>query len=181
MPMDPMGGAMPPGGAAPPMGMDPMGGMMPPAGAPMGMPPMPAGAPPPTGPPPIAGPLDSIGEIVYDSNLDKYIAENSNEDDQELALSIWTDYGGNPDGTAAPEKKGRRTEDDASRPIEAVMQEIKDTSDRKWERLEEGKTIDTITSFEELVSIMKSMIFGTVKRYSTPPAPPPGAGGAPPM
>lgn len=182
MPGDPMGGMPPPGmdpmggmGTAPP-GMDPMGGMPPPMGAaPMGMPPAPA----PTGPPPIAGPIDSIGEIVYDANLDKYIAEHTDEDENELALSIWLGYGGNEDGTCDPKKVGRRDESDADRPPEAVQQEIKDTDDRKWERLEEGKTIADITSLDEVVAIMKTMVFGTVKRYSTPPPPPPGA--APPM
>ena len=176
-PMDPMGGGMPPmppGGGMPP----PPGGEMPPMGAaPMGMPP---GPPPPTGPPPIAGPIDSIGEIVYDANLDKYIAEHTDEDENEIALSIWEDYGGNQDGTVDPDKKGRRSDADANRPPEAVQQEIKDTADRKWERLEDGKTVADITSLEELIGIMKTMIFGTVKKYSTPPAPPPGAG-APPM
>ena len=153
------------------MGMPPMGGM--PAGAPMG------GPPAPTGPPPIAGPLDSIGEIVYDSNVDKYIAENTNEDEGEIALSIWEDYGGNPDGTADPHKIGKRTKKDTNRPPDVVAKEVLDTDERKWERLENGKNISEITSLEELSSIMKSMIFSTVKKYSTPPPPPPGA--APPM
>jgi len=178
--------AGPPMGGMPPMG-DPMGGM-PPMGDPMGggMPPMggaPPGPPPPPPRPAIPGPLKSVGEILYDFNIEEYIALHPDKDDEEIAADVWEAYGGMPNGVADLNKVGQRTSKDAQRPPEDVDADNKNTEDTKWVRLLAGDNISDTTSIDEIIGLMKSMTYGTIKKFRTPPAPPGGGMGMgmPPM
>lgn len=166
---DPMGGA-------PPMGPDPMGGM---GGPPMGGPPGAPGAPGEAEKPSIAGPLSSIGEILYDFDIEKFIAMHPAKTQEELAEDVWEAYGGNSDDTVDADKVGERSEKDSQRPPEEVTKEVENTEETKWKRLPIGKTIADITSVAEIKSLMNSLIFGTIKMFKTPAAPP--GGGMPPL
>ncbi len=140
-PMDPaIGGGMPP--------MDPSMGGMPPA--PMGA--MPMGAPPmggdPAMDPPIPGPLESIGEIIYDFDLDKFIAAHGDQEEDELAKAVWEAYGGLPNGKADPSKTGSRDQNSSQRDPSIVAQEVQSTMNQKWMRLPRGKTIADVTSLD---------------------------------
>ena len=173
----PMGGP-PMGGAMPPMG-DPMGGMPPMGGVPMGAPGAPPGAPPPPRPA-IPGPLKSVGEILYDFNVEEYIALHPDKDDEDTAADVWEAYGGQPNGMADPTKVGQRTEEDAQRPPEQVDADNKITDDTKWVRLLADKNIGDITSIDEIIGLMKSLTYGTIKKFKAP-APPVGGMGMPPL
>lgn len=168
--MDPMGGM-------PPMGGDPMGGMPPPPGAP------PPGGPQPPDRQPIVGPLDSIGKVLYDCNIEKEIAANPNRSEEEIAEMVWTQYGGSEDGGVVKGKVGQRDESDAEKTPDQVAEDNKKSEDQKWVRLPRGKNIADITSLEELTGMMKDLTYGTMKKFKAPAAPPGGApgGGMPPM
>jgi len=172
-PGPPMGGGMPPMG-------DLMGGMPPMGGAPMGAPGAPPGAPPPPPRPAIPGPLKSVGEILYDFNVEEYIALHPDKDDEGTAADVWEAYGGQSNGMADPTKVGQRTVEDAQRPPEQVDADNKITDDTKWVRLLDGKNIGDITSIDEIIGLMKSLTYGTIKKFKAP-APPAGGMGMPPM
>lgn len=148
-----------------------------------GMPPM--GGPPPEdagGKPPISGPLDSIGKILYDYDVEKEIASNPNRSEEELATAIWTEYGGSEDGGVIEGQIGTRDDSDEEKDPEQAKQDNLDTDDRKWVRLPRGKNISDITSIEELRGMMKDLVYGTIKKFKAPAAPPGGAPpGMPPM
>jgi len=155
----------------PPMG----GGMM---GAPLGD--APGGAPPPERPQ-ISGPLASVGEILYDFNAEEYIVLHPNKDEESIAQDIWEAYGGNPDGSVDKNKTGERKEKDAQNPPEVAQKEREETEEKKWERLPVGKIISDITAFEELIGLIKSLTYGTIKKYKAPSAPVGGGMGLPGM
>jgi len=170
-PMDPsmMGGAPPMDpsmmGGAPPMGAAPMGGV--PPGPP----------PPPPGKEPLLGPLKGVGDILRDAGIENLIASNPDADDEKLSIKVWTQYGGKPNGEIDPRKTGERM---SGQPSEMPDAELEETDSKRWERLPKGKTIGDITSLGEIAEMMKPIIFGAVKKLSTPP-PPPGGGMPPPM
>lgn len=167
----------------PPMGGDPMGGMGDPMGGmgdPMGgMGAPPGGAPPGTDRPSISGPLKSIGEILYDFNAEEYIALHPTENDDKIAVSIWEAYGGNADGSVDVGKIGERKEKDEQKLPEESQKELEDTEERKWERLPSGKNIGDVTSLDEIMGLVSSLAYGTIKKFRNPPAP--AGGGMPPM
>ena len=184
MPPMPMG-APPPGVGGPPM--PPMGG---------GPPPMAA----PTGPPPrqeISAPLDSIGKILYDADVNSLIDNHPDMDANEIALKVWQDYGGDENGIRVDgEKVGKRDAHSAKLPPEESEKEFDATEDRKWERLPEGKTIaDFVKDLGELSNMMEGTVMGQIKNMAKqnaggpggggpggggPGGPPPGGGGPPP-
>lgn len=161
----------------PPMGGDLMGGL--------GAPPGPPGAPgdPATSErPEISGPLKSIGEILYDFNTEEYIALHPDQDEKEIAMQIWEDYGGDSKGIDGdPNKTGERTEKDIQKTPEEAKKERLETEDKKWERLEIGKNISNFTNLGELVGLMESMIFGMIKKYKAPAGGGGGGMGMPPL
>ena len=123
----------------------------------------------------IKGPIESVGAILHDFDIENYIARNPEKDESEIAAEIWEAYGGDWDGSVPRDKKGRRTEEDNQRTIEEVKQERSENEDKKWERLKDGLDIGEITSLEELVGLVKSLIYGTIQKYKNKPEE--GAGG----
>ena len=172
LPMDPSMMGAPPMGA-PPMGAPPMGA------APMGAPPMGGPMPPPPGKEPLTGPLKGVGDILRDAGIEELVAANPNATDEELADKVWAQYGGDADGGVDPKKVGERAPQEEPPAPEETEAELKDTVQERWKRLPMGKTIGDIMSLGELQEMMKPVIFGAVKKLSTPPAPP--GGGMPPM
>lgn len=158
----------------PPLGGDPMGGLGAPPGGEMG----PPGDPTTSERPEISGPLKSIGEVLYDFNTEEYIALHPDKTEEEIAMQIWEDYGGSPNGIDGdPNKTGNRTEKDLQKSPEETKKERLETEDSKWERLEKGKNISDFTSLGELSGLMESMVFGMIKKYKAPAGGAPGGGG----
>jgi hypothetical protein len=142
------------------------------------------GGPPPAGPstverPKIAGPLKSVGEILYDFNIEEYIALHPDQSEEDMSEEVWQEYGGDSNENIKSDKEGERDEESATRTPEEINSEIERTEESKWERLPIGKTIDDITSLEEVIGLMKSLTYGTVKKFKSPAAP--AGGGMPPM
>lgn len=168
--------AAPPAGGMPPVPPPPMGGMPPP---PMGMP----GMPPPPGAPPsgprqeLVGPLDSVSKILYDYDIGTVVDGNAARDAEELALEVWKAYGGTELGDDVESKTGNRTPESAKAKPEKQEAERKATEDSRWQRLPHGKTIEDITTLDELSEILSGLVFGSVKAKSPAAAPP---GGMPP-
>jgi len=142
------------------------------------------GATPPAEPatterPKIAGPLKSVGEILYDFNIEEYIALHPDQSEEDMSEKVWEEYGGNHNENIKSDKEGERDEKSQNRTPEEVNSEIEKTYDSKWKRLPIGKTIDDITSLDEIVGLMKSLTYGTVKKFKSPAAP--AGGGMPPL
>lgn len=178
----------PPMAPAPaPPAMDPMaglGGGMPPMPPSMGMPtdPMAAAAPAPMPPPPpgerqeIIGPISSPSQMFYDMDLARYIQNNLQLDADALAAKVWEAYGGKPNGQADASKVGARTDSFTDHTPEQAQSEREATENSKWKRLEAGKTIADIVSYDDLGKIVSGLIFGVIQKVITQSMAP--AGGA---
>lgn len=174
----PMGGPPPMPGEAPMPGAPPMGGPPPMGG---GLPPMPGMPPPPgaDGAAPnmpkekIGSPLSTVFEILYDADVMKDI-QGAGKTKDEIANDIWTTYGGTETGGTDPSKVGARNPENKEISPEDEEHEQKSTEKHRWRRLPLGKTIDEITSLEEL----NDSIGGIMSGLKKPPAPP--GGGMPP-
>ena len=183
--------ADPAAAAAPAPAPDPMAGGAPPMDMGMGaMPPMP-GAPAPAGG---AGgatdnttaqgvpyPLENLGMILKDAELQKKLSEilssSSNvgsTSEEEIANVIFQMYGGNKLGGIDNWKKGERQ-------LEKQVddKEIEATKDTRWKRLPEGKTLDTLeipVTLDNIMQAVKAISFGISKAKSKEA--PAGGGGA---
>lgn len=140
------------------------------------------GAPPPGGPPPperppIPGPLDSVGKLLYDFDIEKEIATNPNRSEEDLATKVWVEYGGSEDGGVIEGNIGQRDESDSRKDPQQASEENEKTQSSKWLRLPRGKHVSDVTSLEELTGMMKDLMYGTIKKFKAPAAPP---GGGPP-
>lgn len=173
----------------PPPDMGDMGMDVPPA--PLGMPPM---APPPLGAPPtmptaapgaptdpnreeIGSPLDTLGKVLYDVDAPTLIMQMTGTSPEDVALHIWTLYGGDEKGGVDKTKMGARTmRSDVDPDVE--KKEQKATEDSRWKRLPKGKFISDITTLDELVSTISGLVMNTVKNESKKGQ---GPGGMPPM
>ena len=173
--------------APPPMPpADPMAGLgMPPAAPmapPMGMPtdPMAAAAPAPMPPPApgerqeIIGPISSPSQMFYDMDLARYIQNNLQLDADALAKKVWEAYGGKPNGQTDTTKMGARTDNFTDHTPEQAKAEREATENSKWKRLEAGKTISDIVSYEDLGKIVSGLIFGVIQKVITQSMAPPG-------
>lgn len=169
--------AAPPAGAPPMMPPPPMGGMPPPPmGGMPGMPPTPGAAP--SGPrQELTGPLDSVSKILYDYDIGTVVDGNAARDAEELALEVWKAYGGTEMGDDVESKTGNRTPESSKSSPEKQESERKATEDSKWQRLPHGKTIEDITTLDELSEILSGLVLGSVKAKAPAAAPP---GGMPP-
>jgi hypothetical protein len=179
-PMPPPAGGM--GMPPPPMG----GGMMPPS--PMGgMPPMgmsPAPTQPMSSPPDrmeITSGLESLGKILYDSDVTELIENHVGDSIDDISQKVWEMYGGDEIEKADESKIGTRGEEPLQPPASDI--ERKRTDSSRWERLPKGKIITDITSYDELQKVMTGLAMGTVKKTVQETAAAGGAGGgmAPPM
>lgn len=168
-PMD-MGAAPAPDmGAAPPMDM----------GGGMGMPPMP-GAPAPAGPggpvdttsaQGVPYPLENLGMILKDAELQKKLSEmlsssaNVNTtSEEEIANIIWQMYGGNKLGGVDASKIGERIPEK-----EVDDKEVKATDKSRWKRLPSGKTLSTLEipiTLKNVEDAVKAISFGISKAKS---------------
>lgn len=160
-------------GGAPPMDMG--GGM----GGGLGAPPMPGG---PAGSPAggatdttsvqgVPYPLENLGMILKDAELQKKLSEilssTSNvgsTSEEEIANYIWKMYGGNKLGGVDDWKKGERKPDE-----QASDEEMKATRDERWKRLPEGKTLETLeipVTLDNIMQAVKAISFGISKAKS---------------
>jgi len=165
----------------PDMSAPPQAPAMPPP--PMGMPPMgaPAAAPGPADPnagprQELVGPLDSVSKILYDYDIGTVVDGNAARDAEELALEVWKAYGGNEMGDDVETQTGRRTDSVLKLKPEQQESEREATENKRWLRLPLGKTIEDITTLDELSEILSGLVLGSVKSKNAPPAP----GGMPP-
>jgi hypothetical protein len=170
---------------------DPMAGAPPPMDMGMGaMPPMP-GMPAPAGG---AGgatdtttaqgvpyPLENLGMILKDAELQKKLSEilssSSNigsTSEEEIANVIFQMYGGNKLSGIDSWKKGERLPDK-----EVDEKEIEATRKTRWKRLPAGKTLDTLeipVTLDNIMQAVKAISFGISKAKSKEA--PAGGGGA---
>lgn len=171
--------------APPPPAADPLAGLsgaMPPMPPSMGMPtdPMAAAAPAPMPPPPpgerqeIIGPISSPSQMFYDMDLARYIQNNLQLDADALAKKVWEAYGGKPNGQPDSSKVGTRTDGFTDNTPEQAQAERKATENSKWKRLEAGKTIADIVSYDDLGKIASGLIFGVIQKVITQSMAPPG-------
>jgi hypothetical protein len=181
---DPAAAAAPPpdptvGAAPPPMDMG-MGAMPP-------MPGMPAPAGGATGPVDTTSaqgvpyPLENLGMILKDAELQKKLSEilssSSNvgsTSEEEIANVIFQMYGGNKLSGIDEWKKGERLPDK-----QVDDEEIKATRNERWKRLPAGKTLDTLeipVTLDNIMQAVKAISFGISKAKSKEA--PAGGGGA---
>jgi len=159
-----------PGAAAPPpmdMGMGampPMPGMPAPAGA--------AGGPTDnTTAQGVPYPLENLGMILKDAELQKKLSEilssSSNvgsTSEEEIANVIFRMYGGNKLGGIDGWKKGERLPEK-----EVDAKEIEATRNDRWKRLPAGKTLDTLeipVTLDNIMQAVKAISFGISKAKS---------------
>jgi hypothetical protein len=156
MPAGDLGGGAPPPGMPP---MDMMGGM--------GAPPPGGGAPEPVGPkPPILQPLDNLGAILSDYNVDnalKTMLSNSPRDgstgEEEIGMLVWRTYGGDTTGGVVPGRLGKRSYDN---PLEEpeTLNIIKDPGlkpvQNRWIRLPQGMSLKDLEITLENVQMATS-------------------------
>lgn len=164
----------PPSAAPPPLpgGMDlgMLGGPPPMGGAPAGGP-----APAPMGPKPF--PLENIGMILQDAEIQKLLSEKfSNTEhidttgEEEIANEIWLQYGGEIKGGIVPGRTGEREDKK-----EVDQTEIENTDETRWKRLPEGETLQSLgITLQNVVDAVRSISFGMSKEKIKGPA---GGGG----
>ena len=181
---DPAAAAPPPdpgAGAAAPPPMDMGMGAMPPM---PGMPAPPGGAAGPTDTTSAQGvpyPLENLGMILKDAELQKKLSEilssSSNigsTSEEEIANVIFQMYGGNKLGGIDSWKKGERLPDK-----ETDDKENEATRHERWKRLPAGKTLDTLeipVTLDNIMQAVKAISFGISKAKSKEA--PAGGGGA---
>ena len=135
--------------------MDPMMGMGMPA-APMAMP---APTAPASGQKNITVPLANLGLILADSEIEKRLLEQLEDNEQGIANEVWIQYGGEEDGGVDQSKRGKRKETE-----EATEDEIKATNKTRWERLPEGQNLlDLEITLDDMANAVKFLSFGFAK------------------
>jgi len=134
--------------------MDPMAGMGMPA-APMAMP---APAEPASSQKQITVPLANLGLILADAEIEKRLLEQLEDNEQGIANDVWLQYGGEEDGGVDAEKRGKRSDE------EATEEEIKATDKTRWERLPVGQNLlDLEISLDDFANAVKFLSFGFAK------------------
>lgn len=116
-------------------------------------------------------PLENLGMILKDAELQKKLSEilssSSNigtTSEEEIANYIWKMYGGNKLGGVDDWKKGERKPD-----IQSDEEEINNTKDTRWKRLPEGKTLATLeipVTLDNIMQAVKAISFGISKAKS---------------
>ena len=172
---------------------DPSAGMGMPATDPamaLGMPPMGGGMGAPTaggaaGPAQTTSstnlkfPLENLGMILKDANVEKLLAETfsssknlGTSSEEELANKIWQEYGGDKFGGVNPGKMGERVPKK-----EVDDKEVESTDGTKWKRLPSGKNLEDLDiTLQDMVNSIKAISFGISKAKSKE-APAGGGGG----
>ena len=134
--------------------MDPMMGM--------GIPAVPMAMPAPTEPASaqkqIKIPLANLGLILADAEIEKKLLEKLEDNEQGIANDVWMQYGGEEDGGVDAEKRGKRSDE------EATEEEIKATDKTRWERLPVGQNLlDLEISLDDFANAVKFLSFGFAK------------------
>jgi len=155
--------------------------MMPPMGDPLAG----LGAPPPVAPtagPGMAGgnaekvirvPLSNLGLLLADSQIEKKLMEDFEDNELDLANEIWIMYGGTENGGVNKGRLGKRKDDQ-----EVDDEEIKNTNKSKWERLPEGQNLDDLEiELSDFANAIKFLSFGFAKNKAKEQ---PAAGGGMP-
>lgn len=141
----------------PPIPMDPMAGM----GMASPMPAVPMAMPGPQIKI-IKAPLENLGLILADVEIEKKLMESMEDNELEIANKIWVDYGGTEDGGVDKEKRGERKESE-----EASDEEIKNTNKTRWKRLPEGQNLlDLEITLDDFANTIKFLSFGLAKSKS---------------
>ena len=152
--------------------MDPMAGMGMPA-APMAMP---APAEPASAQKQITVPLANLGLILADAEIEKRLLEQLEDNEQGIANDVWLQYGGEEDGGVDAEKRGKRSDE------EATEEEIKATDKTRWERLPVGQNLlDLEISLDDFANAIKFLSFGFAKNKGKEQGGAAGGGGMPGM
>lgn len=147
---------MPP--PADPMMGDPLAGGMGMPASPMAMPGSPPAAPN-SSQKQILVPLENLGLILADAEIEKKLLEQLEDNEQDIANDVWTMYGGEEDGGVDPEKRGKRKYDE-----DASEEEIKATNKTRWERLPEGQNLlDLEITLDDFANAVKFLSFGFAK------------------
>jgi hypothetical protein len=118
-----------------------------------------------------------VSKILYDYDIGTVVDGNAARDAEELALEVWKAYGGTEMGDDVESKTGNRTSKSTKATPEKQEAEFNATEDSRWKRLPFGKTIEDITTLDELSEILSGLILGAVKAKAPASAPP---GGMPP-
>lgn len=129
----------------------------------------------------ITGPIQSIAELITDSDVVNTIKSNPQLSPDDIALDIWQQYGGTADGKIDASKMGTRVDSDADRDIEQVKKEkeIQDKQDKQYERLPKGQSLEDIgVSLDDLTKAITSMPFSIIQKVKGQSAPA-GGGGMP--
>jgi hypothetical protein len=135
--------------------MDPMAGMGMPA-MPMAMP---APAAPASGQKNILVPLANLGLILADSEIEKRLLEQLEDNEQDIANKVWVQYGGTEDAGVDEEKRGKRKDSE-----EATEEEIKATDKTRWERLPMGQNLNDLEiTLDDMANAVKFLSFGFAK------------------
>ena len=86
----------------------------------------------------IYSPLDSLGKILADLDFKTFLQNHFGSSPHDLAMKIWTMYGGSEDGMT-PGKKGARKDtpqsDDMTAQSEAQQKEYNATRNQRWKHL----------------------------------------------
>ena len=119
----------------------------------------------------IYSPLDSIGKILADLDFKTFLQNNFDLDSSEIALKIWTMYGGS-ENDMEEGKKGKRqispASSDMTKQSEIQEKEYNDTRNSKWERLPEGVSIDEITTTTAIEKAVTGGMAQLAKQYAKP-------------
>ena len=151
---------------------DPMAGMGMPA-APMAMP---APADPASAQKQITVPLANLGLILADAEIEKRLLEQLEDNEQGIANDVWLQYGGEEDGGVDSEKRGKRSDE------EATEEEIKATDKTRWERLPVGQNLlDLEITLDDFANAVKFLSFGFAKNKGKEQGAGPAGGGMPGM
>ena len=135
--------------------MDPMAAMGMPT-APMAMP---APAAPNSAQKQIKIPLANLGLILADSEIEKRLLEQLEDNEQDIANDVWVQYGGTENGGVDEEKRGERKDSE-----EASDEEIKATNKTRWKRLPQGQNLNDLEiTLDDFANAVKFLSFGFAK------------------
>ena len=120
-------------------------------------------------------PLDNLGLILADAQIEKKLMEDFENNELELANEIWMMYGGTENGGVRESRTGKRKDDQ-----QVDDEEIKNTEKSRWERLPEGQNLDDLEiELSDFANAIKYLSFGFAKnKAKEQPAP---GGGMPGM
>lgn len=119
----------------------------------------------------IYSPLDSLGKILADLDVKKYLMNNFGESAEDLAHKIWVMYGGS-ENEIDPGMKGERMDspvsEDETLQNKIQTDEYNRTRNSRWKRLPKGVSIDEITSPESIKNTILGGFEQLAQEHSKP-------------